>query len=44
MDLMDTNIINQAYCHNRLGYNVVFLTAITTSVGAQGVVGLVFWS
>ena len=41
--LTETKIMDQAYCCNRLGYNLVFLPEITTAAGgAQGEVGLVF--
>ena len=44
MVLMETNIINQAYFWNKLGYNILCLWVITTSSGsAQGGVGLFVW-
>ena len=43
MILTETNITDQAYCCNILGYHVVcFLVITTASGGAQGGVGLVF--
>ena len=43
MILMDTKITDQAYCRNRLGYDVVCSPEIMTATGgAQGVVGLFF--
>ena len=39
---MDIKVTGQSYCHNRFGYNVVYLPEITTdSGGEQGGVCLV---
>ena len=35
MILMETNILDQAYCYNRLVYNVVLLTMITVAAGGE---------
>ena len=44
MILMETNITNQAYLRNNLGYDMVCFPDITTSVGgAQKGLGLVVW-
>ena len=44
MILTNTNINNQDYCRNRLGYDVVCSQAITTADGdTQEGVGLVVW-
>ena len=41
MVLTETKVTGQAYFHNRLGYNVVFLSEINTDAGgAQGVLSL----
>ena len=42
MLLTETNILDEEYCHNHLGYNVVCYQALgTVDGGAQGVLGLV---
>ena len=42
MLMIDIKITSKAYCHNRLGYDVVCSPGVTTDTsGAQGVVGLV---
>ena len=42
MLLIDTNITSNVYCHNHMGYDMVFYPAFTISTdGAQGEVGLV---
>ena len=42
MMLIETNIFDKAYCHNRLGYKVVCSLETTTEAGGvQGGVGLV---
>ena len=44
MIMTETKINNQAYCCNRLGYNVVCSLILMTGAGvAQGIVGLVVW-
>ena len=43
MVLKETKTTDQAYCHNRLGYNVVCFLEIMTADGcAKGGVGLLF--
>ena len=41
MLLTETNILNAVYCHNRLGYDIVYSKAtVNTTGGFQGGVGL----
>ena len=43
MVLTNTKITSKAYCHNRLGYDVVCSLVVTTATGgAQGGLDLVF--
>ena len=43
MILTERNISDEAYCHNRIGYDMVcFLAAATAARGAHGGMGLVF--
>ena len=44
MILTETNITDQAYCQNRMGYDVVISKAITAMYGdSQGGVGTIVW-